>query len=147
MAITTDQESRQDFIKTRTSPRSFYALGSTFMYKNWVYGLAGRIIERVSKELYGSFLHNRIFSPLGLERTFVEVVPKADNIASSYVYSGAETLYPVKKPEFGSGTIMASACAIKSCISDLLEFYKEFMNAAEDQACRSSTSTLGSPFK
>jgi CubicO group peptidase (beta-lactamase class C family) len=60
----------EDFIKITTCLRPFYPLGLTFMYKNWVYGLADRIIERVSKELYGSFLQNRIFSPLGLERTF-----------------------------------------------------------------------------
>ncbi len=136
-----------DFVKTTTSLRPFHPLRSKFTYNNWGYGLADQIIESISGKDYGTFLQERVIGPLDMSRTSFEVRPGFDNTANAYVYSGKGDPHPVAKPEFGTGTSMVGACGLKSCVEDLLKFYKALMLAAEDQKSRNATSTPGSPFK
>jgi len=45
--------------------------GTRFAYSNTGYGFLGLLIERVSRQSYASFLHERIFEPLNMENSFV----------------------------------------------------------------------------
>jgi CubicO group peptidase (beta-lactamase class C family) len=56
-----------------------FPTGSKYQYNNTNYMLLGVIIERVSKQSYGGFLHDHIFKPAGMKNSFVyhnpETVP------------------------------------------------------------------------
>ncbi len=45
--------------------------GTRFAYSNTGYGFLGLLIERVSRQSYASFLHERIFKPLNMDNSFV----------------------------------------------------------------------------
>jgi dipeptidyl aminopeptidase/acylaminoacyl peptidase/CubicO group peptidase (beta-lactamase class C family) len=47
-----------------------HPLGATMSYSNTGYGIAGRVIERVTDQTWDEALQERICKPLGLERTF-----------------------------------------------------------------------------
>jgi len=43
--------------------------GTVVTYSNWGAALAGYIVERVSGQSFGEYVHEYIFEPLGMERT------------------------------------------------------------------------------
>ena len=56
--------SRMQFVKPT------YSLRSDFIYQNVMYLAAGKVIEQVSGISWTEFLHENIFEPLGMTRTF-----------------------------------------------------------------------------
>ena len=52
-------------------PEQIYAPGTVTAYSNWGAALAGYIVERVSGEAYSDYVHEHIFSPLGIEHTAI----------------------------------------------------------------------------
>jgi CubicO group peptidase (beta-lactamase class C family) len=54
-----------------------FVTGSRYEYSNSNYMLLGLIIARVSKKSYGTFLKDEIFTPLGMQHTFVYESPHA----------------------------------------------------------------------
>jgi len=57
-----------------------YSLRSSFIYQNLMYGVAGRIIEKVSGKKWQDFITENLFHVLGMTRTY-----------ATYVYSSKET--------------------------------------------------------
>ena len=46
-----------------------YSMRSGFIYQNIFYLVAGKVIEKISGKPWQSFIHDRIFQPLGMNRT------------------------------------------------------------------------------
>ncbi|MBE9490775.1 MAG: serine hydrolase [Bacteroidetes bacterium] len=63
-----------------------YSLRSSFIYQNLMYLAAGKVIEKVSEQSWGSFLKNRIYIPLGMNETFAkyEMVKDKENKADAH---------------------------------------------------------------
>ena len=137
--------SRGDFLKTTTYLPAVHELGSTWSPSNYDYGLADFVIEKLSGVSYGEFLEQRLFKPLGLDRTTDDVRPHMDNIAEAYLYVG-DTPHHIGKPQVGDGTIMVGAMGLKSSTKDLLMFAKHLMQAVAEQSQNKTTSTPDSPF-
>ena len=62
----------------------FFPPGEQFMYQDVTYELAGRIIETVSGQSYGSFLQENIFEPLGMSNSGVDGNLKQTDLAKGY---------------------------------------------------------------
>jgi CubicO group peptidase (beta-lactamase class C family) len=118
---------------------------SKFGYCNWGYGLATVLLEKVAGKTLAEFLHAHFVRPLGLERTFLSEVD-VHNQGEAYVPLLDGTLIPQKPPFIASSTVMSGAAGIRSCVKDLLVFYKSLLNAATSQFSHNTTSE-DSPFK
>ncbi|KAK0099726.1 hypothetical protein ONS95_013380 [Cadophora gregata] len=96
---------------------------STFLYNNFGYDIGAAVIEEVSGMKYGSFVHESILKPLKLDRTTATMDIAAENYAEGYFagLAGEETL--IGRPHIASGTVMAGANAVKTCVNDLLKYY------------------------
>ena len=99
-------------------------LRQDFIYNNFGYHAAGCVIETVSSMSYGDFLRQRIFKPLGMNRTFTELPSILDeNIAQAYIPYYNLQLRQVPPPRIANDTVAFSAGAIRSCLHDLMIFY------------------------
>jgi hypothetical protein len=58
----------QDRVKSLQSAKPNTPAGQTFQYFNPNYSTLGFIIEQVSGELYGNYMQEKIFSPLGMQQ-------------------------------------------------------------------------------
>lgn len=135
------------FTKTTTYLEPVSTLGSTFISNNWLYGLAAQIIERNSGQKFSDFIESNFFEPLGMQRTRIHgEVADLDNIAEAYMYDDGSP-YPVGKPPIDSDSAMEGAVGVKSSVRDLLEYYKAFLEAREQQQDGRCTSTDENPFK
>lgn len=50
--------------------------GERYRYSNMGYGVLGELIARVSGETYASFMRHRVFAPLGMKHSSVDVAPE-----------------------------------------------------------------------
>jgi CubicO group peptidase (beta-lactamase class C family) len=67
-------------------PRLYFAPGSDYRYSNGGYALLALIVERASGRSFPSFLHERIFAPLGMDATLARTDegPPVPNRAYGY---------------------------------------------------------------
>jgi CubicO group peptidase (beta-lactamase class C family) len=90
--------------------------GDKWRYNNTAYFLLGLVIEKVSGQSYGEFLHTRIFKPLGMDTARVnhqfEIIP---NRATGYANVSNRLL----RAEFVSPTQPFSAGALVGTVLDL----------------------------
>ncbi len=93
--------------------------GSRWSYRNSGYVLLGYLIERASGQAYGDFLHDRIFSPLGMANTGIE----GPGIASGYLRPGV-------KPVHIDLSEVAAAGALYSTVADLLRWDQALLTGA-----------------
>lgn len=117
-----------------------------FFYNNLVYSFAGVVLERIARVSFGTFIHKKIFEPLGLRRTTIGPLP-VDNVAKSYQTLDNGTSWPIPTSNIQDNTIMGSAGGAKSTVNDLLTYFGHFLSAANHQISTNSTSTEGSPFR
>ena len=104
------------------------------MSNNWCYGILGQILERSSGQAFGTFLRERLFKPLGLRNTDVSQDADADHKNKALPYMWADNgPRLVLEPPIEVGGIYEGAVGVKSSVSDLLIYYKAFMEAANDQ--------------
>ncbi|MGC4044945.1 MAG: serine hydrolase domain-containing protein [Armatimonas sp.] len=96
-----------------------FASGSAWNYNNTGYFLLGMLLEKVSGKLYGDFLTERIFKPLGMSRTRVNnlqiVIPGR---ARGYTWDGST----VRNGEYVSPTQPYAAGALISTIDDMIKW-------------------------
>jgi CubicO group peptidase (beta-lactamase class C family) len=59
-----------DFTRQTLSLERVQKLRSTFLSNNWLYGLAGQIIEHLSGESFSTYLESRFFRPLMAARLY-----------------------------------------------------------------------------
>jgi CubicO group peptidase (beta-lactamase class C family) len=111
---------RLRFIKPATSFRSAYA------YDNLLYLVAGSIIPAVTGQSWGEFLKARIFTPLGMSRTFTETtaLKAGQDVATPHnKLSGKLTALPQEDVDNN-----APAGAMISCVADLAKWLTVQLN-------------------
>lgn len=52
-------------------PEQVFAPGTTVAYSNWGAALAGYLVERVSGQTFADYVHEHIFTPLGMQHTAI----------------------------------------------------------------------------
>lgn len=104
-------------------------LRSKWIYNNWYYDVGAKVIEAVSGISYGSFLSEKILTPLGLNDTFTALHPPEENWAHGYMPGPDGELTDVGRPVVSDGTVMQGAVGIKTTAKDLLKYYQAVLDA------------------
>ncbi|KAF2106294.1 beta-lactamase/transpeptidase-like protein [Lophiotrema nucula] len=151
--IWTQSDNRIDFAKSDgmkiiNSLGTVFDLRADFAYNNWGYKIATRVCDKVTGQSWDSYLHEKVFRPLGLRRTDASGDREGfDNVARSYMV--LDDLTPVEIPtiEMSGKTILGGAGGVVSCIKDLLPLYKHMLKGAVHQFENSSTATPNNIFR
>ena len=94
--------------------------GESFNYNNSNYNLLAWIIEHVSKQSYADFLHENIFSPLGMTGTvFDDGLAVHENKANNYMHDYGETI----RVPYVNNLFLKGAGALVSNCGDLQKWY------------------------
>jgi CubicO group peptidase (beta-lactamase class C family) len=105
-----------------------YSLRSSFIYQNLMYGVAGKVIEKVSGKKWQDFITERLFYPLGMSRTY-----------ATYSYSMNETnrISPhfkindtVRVIPYIDYPAVSSAGAVWSCADDVSKWMMFMLDSA-----------------
>ncbi|EGR52054.1 uncharacterized protein TRIREDRAFT_55782 [Trichoderma reesei QM6a] len=112
-----------------------HPIRSQWLYNNWMYALAGEVIERVTNQSWGKVLSSRILNPLNLSHTTAiasEIPP--DSLALPYMVLDDDNKTPVQVGKMGltDGSIMTSAGGIRSTVSDLLTWGNTLLSLYRD---------------
>ena len=102
---------------------SVYPFRTKWLYNNWMYALAGEIIERVTNQSLAEVLATRVFNSAGLSDTtlFPSEIPP-DSTALPYMILADKTAVRVADTPLLDGELMASAGGIRSNVNDLLKW-------------------------
>ncbi|KAM6487871.1 beta-lactamase/transpeptidase-like protein [Trichoderma sp. SZMC 28011] len=98
-----------------------YPVRSQWLYNNWMYALAGEVIERVTNQSWGQVLSTRVLKRLQLSHTtaIASEIPR-DSVALPYVVLDDLTPVRVGSYDLTDGSAMAAAGGIRSTVGDLL---------------------------
>lgn len=111
------------------SLRQLSAPGELWFYNNAGFNLAGRVVEVVTGQTYEQAMRERVFEPLGLERTFLyahEAIVHSVAVGHTQVTPGEDahelaTKYPLPRCVNPAGGIISN-------VADLLRFAAFHMN-------------------
>ncbi|KAI0867769.1 beta-lactamase/transpeptidase-like protein [Hypoxylon argillaceum] len=100
-----------------------YPLRSQWLYNNWMYALAGEIIERVTNMSWGHTLQQRVLRKIGLEQTSVlkSDIP-ADSTALPYLVMDNKSLSRTGTLTLTDDVLMSSAGGVRSTVHDMLRW-------------------------
>ena len=105
-----------------------------FGYSNLHYETAGRIIEHLSGQSYIDFVKNRVFKPLGMDRSFLNTPPKdTDPITLNYNALDDATAVPINFLGMGDDGYGAPGGGGRSTVKDLAKLYGAFLKGFNDQ--------------
>lgn len=113
----------------------------SFIYNNLQYSIAGNIIEKVSgKSVWGDYMKERVFRPLGMNRTTPSLgdLDGDDNVAEPYVILVDGTPYKIGQPQLYDTTLVGSAGGVRSSVRDMLKWGGAFLHAQRPDASHPS---------
>ena len=119
----------------------------SYIYNNFGYAVIALLIENLSGLEFGAFLKYRIFDQLDLVRTTTDDISNDENAARCYCVLKDHSLCRIPGPRVGTGSLLQGAAGVKSTVDDLLNLYRAYFEAVNDQIQHGSTVTEGSPFK
>lgn len=112
--------SRTRFFRQYINKKPTKPAGAEYDYNNSNYNLLAWIIEHVSGERYGEFLHHHIFLPLGMSSSTVDDgCAVIENRSSNYIKDFAET---VKCPYYNEKFSIGAGGIVSDC-ADLYKWY------------------------
>jgi CubicO group peptidase (beta-lactamase class C family) len=97
-------------------------LRSTFIYCNAMYGVAGKILERLApSSCWATFVRERILKPLEMYRTTALVSNNIQdaNLATPYTTLSDGTFLEEPHPSLSQNSLNGAAGGIYSCVADL----------------------------
>ncbi|MBK7945766.1 MAG: serine hydrolase [Flavobacteriales bacterium] len=115
----------QDEILARHSAEPFsHEFRTDFGYSNLMYIAAARVIERVSGMSWDRFITERIFKPLGMDRSRVETADLAgmSDVALPHVRKGQNHAAPQKSMPYQPLQGADGACGVISTVLDLAKW-------------------------
>jgi CubicO group peptidase (beta-lactamase class C family) len=95
-------------------------LGEVFSYNNTAFDIAGRVIEKVTGQVYERVIRDMIFAPLGMEKSFFfaeELI--SYRVAIGHIWTD-DGLKPARR--YALSRAMNPAGGIVSCVSDMLRY-------------------------
>jgi len=101
------------------------APGERWQYANLGYGLLGHVIERVSGQEYADFMRDELFTPLGMENTWVATSTDPDPRVATKLTADGAIIPPYLSDCPGASNIHGSA-------HDLILFAQSLMAPGED---------------
>ncbi|KAF2973175.1 hypothetical protein GQX73_g430 [Xylaria multiplex] len=110
-----------------------YALRSKWLYNNWMYALAGEVIERVTSMSWGQVLDYKVLRRIGLSQTTVykSAIPKGST-ALPYLVLDDKSLARTGDLSLTDGELMSPAGGIRSTVRDMLSWGNSLIAAFQD---------------
>lgn len=111
-----------------------YPLRSKWLYNNWMYALAGEIIERVTQLSFGHALASQVLDRVGLtETTIMESLIPPNSTALPYLVLDDKSA--VLSPDLGltDGILMSSAGGIRSTTHDMMAWGQTLLDTFRQQ--------------
>jgi CubicO group peptidase (beta-lactamase class C family) len=117
-------------LMSSTAPRMtlLFQPGTAWSYTNFGIGVLGRIIEVASGRSFDDFMAERLFAPLGMRDTSLDVQPgKASRVATVYTTDN-DRLVPLDPSQIRSGGISSPDSGVLSTAGDLAKFLQMLLN-------------------
>ncbi|KAJ8130193.1 hypothetical protein O1611_g3437 [Lasiodiplodia mahajangana] len=114
--------------------RPMYSLRSKWFYNNWMYALAGEVIERVTNMSWGQALDEKVLRKLGLGQTTVykSAIPKGST-ALPYLVLDDKSLVRTGNLGLTDGDLMSSAGGVRSTVHDMLSWGNSLLATFRDE--------------
>jgi len=115
----------QDEILARHSQEPFeHGFRTEFGYSNLMFIAAARVIEKVSGMSWDAFITERIFKPLGMDRSRVETADLIgmSDVALPHVRKGQDPKSPQKSMPYQALRGADGACGVMSTVNDLAKW-------------------------
>jgi len=101
------------------------APGERWQYANIGYGLLGQVIEQVSSQSYANFMRDELFTPLGMENTWVATSTDPDPRVATKLTANGIIIPPYLSDCPGASNVHSTA-------HDLILFAQSLLAAGED---------------
>jgi CubicO group peptidase (beta-lactamase class C family) len=125
-----DDEALADTVRALKDDFLFAAPGRIYSYSNPGYWLAGYLIEAVGGKPYADVLHERLFKPIGMQRTTLRpTIAMTWPLAQGHDVSGRDKPRVVRPFADNAGNWPAGS--IFSSVNDLSRFVIAFMNGGQ----------------
>lgn len=117
----------------------------TYVYANANYGLLGRIIENVTGCIYGEYINDNIFAPLGMSHSYTSITEAKENglIDGYRNYFGLAVKEQVSYPDADStGWSSVPAGYLISSTPDMGKYLQLYLNGGSDIISEDSINTM-----
>jgi CubicO group peptidase (beta-lactamase class C family) len=105
-----------------------YSLRSSFIYQNLMYGVAGKVIEKVSGKKWEDYITENLFHALGMNRTYATYsysVKETDRISPHFMINDSVNVIPyIDYPG------VSAAGAVWSCANDISKWMMFMLDSA-----------------
>jgi len=132
------KSSRKEVVHRLRYLRPGSSFRSAYAYQNVTYLVAGEIIEAITGHTWDDFIRERIFSPLGMNRTTTRLseLEKLGNFAIPHAWlNGRMQSIPYRNHEN-----VGAAASVNSCVWDWAQYVQMFLNYGEYKSQRIITS-------
>ncbi|KAF5565559.1 beta-lactamase transpeptidase [Fusarium napiforme] len=126
---------KKDLLEVVSHLPPVHDLRSGFHYNNYMYAVAGSVIEKQSGQLWYEFLKESILKPLGMHRTVTnrKKLPD-DNFAEPHVVLDDYSLHRQKPVDTAAdSTFMGPAGGVWSNVSDMMKWAKCLLGAMHNE--------------
>ena len=98
-----------DFIVARYADIDIAPADRGFSYSNTNYALLALLIEKVSGQSYGQYLHTSFFGPLGMKDTYAFTIADSARSLPSYFHNGRQYAFDFLDLVYGDKNIYSTA--------------------------------------
>ncbi|GES63323.1 hypothetical protein ATEIFO6365_0007001000 [Aspergillus terreus] len=102
---------------------------SEWKYNNWMFALAGVLIQQTSQQTFGRLVQKEVFDALGRSRTACENPNIDDNYARPYLAFSDGSKQLVHLPDLSDGWAFDASGSVRSSVRDMLIWAKALMTA------------------
>lgn len=119
------QLSSDEILRRMRYVKPAYSFRSSFIYQNIMYLAAGKVIEKVSGQPWGTFMRQRLFTPLGMTRTRAYFRDVTDpNRAKPHLMLNDTVRLVDSRVEEGLVDAVGPAGSVWSCADDLAHWMR-----------------------
>lgn len=102
---------------------------SEWKYNNWMFALAGVLIQQVCQKTFGQLVQQEVFEPLGMTRTACKNPGPDDNYARPYLAFSDGTTQLMDLPSLSDAWAFDASGSVRSSVSDMLVWAEALMTA------------------
>ncbi|PNP80385.1 hypothetical protein FNYG_05984 [Fusarium nygamai] len=126
---------KEDLLEVVSHLPAVHDLRSGFHYNNYMYAVAGSVIEKQSGQPWYELLKKRILEPLGMHRTVTNRTKLPDdNVTEPHVVLDDYSLHRQKPVDTAAdNTLMGPAGGVWSNVSDMMKWAKALLDAIHNE--------------
>ena len=119
---------KSELVRVTTFFETVKPFRKKFFYSQWNYGLVTEVVEAVTGMPLGLYIKENILDQLGMRRTTLGRLD-GENVAAGHSCFNDGRPCKISFPNMNDGVGLAGGFAGKSCVKDLLLFYKGLLEA------------------